>query len=250
MEEVKKFDISNRLYFLILAIIAGVMMYGATSVWFWFFGDDLSKEITVQGEGKAYVKPDVAIMTLGVKTEGAKSNDVVNDNNAKMSVIIKAIKDLGIDAKDIKTSSYNLYPVYDYTRVEGTVLKGYALDQQITVKVRNFDKISSVLDSATSNGANNIGNLQITVENLETVKTEARNNAIAAAKAKAAELAKQSGIKLGKVIDISESSGGYAPMMYEKNIQAAGLDAAAPTAQIEVGQKEITVDVSLTYKVK
>src|SRR3989344_3675461 len=111
------------------------------------------QEITITGEGKVFVKPDVALVSLGVKTEAAKSADAVNKNNEKMNAIIKAIKDLGVDEKDIRTSAYNLYPVYDYTKA-GRVFIGYSLDQQISVKIRNFDKISDILDRATSGGAN------------------------------------------------------------------------------------------------
>jgi uncharacterized protein YggE len=60
------------------------------------------QEITVTGEGKVFVKPDVALVSLGVKTEAKKSVDAVNKNNEKMNAVIKAIKDLGVDEKILK----------------------------------------------------------------------------------------------------------------------------------------------------
>ena len=253
MDEVKKFDISNRLYALILIFVAVVVGYLAINMGFYAFSvipNSYTKTIVVSGEGKAYAKPDVAIITLGVKTEAPKSDDAVNQNNVKMNAIIAAVKALSIDEKDIQTTAYNLYPVYDYTEQSGRKLTGYSLDQQVTIKVRSFDKISSVLDAGTKNGANNVGNLQIIVDNPEKVKAEARDNAIIAAKQKATEMAKSSGLKLGKVIDIQENNY-YAPTpiaygagkMMENSL-------AVPTADIQAGQDEFSITVSLTYQVK
>jgi len=252
--EIKKFDLSDRIYFLLLAVAIGVVGYLALDIGIYTFvtvPNSNTKQIVVSGEGKSYVKPDVAIITLGVKTEAKKSNDAVSQNNDKMNVIIKAVKDLGIDAKDIQTTSYNLYPVYNYTEREGSILTGYSLDQQITVKVRNFDKISSVLDAATVNGANNVGNLQITVDDPEVAKAEARKNAIEQAKQKAIEMAKNSGLNLGKIIDVQESNYYYpTPMSYDSAVgatkQASGLGGGA---DIQTGQEEVKITISLTYKV-
>jgi uncharacterized protein YggE len=248
-QEIKKFDLSNRLYFLILAtaLVIVVFLVAAT---FWVNSYQNTKTIVISGDGKAYVNPDVAIIVMGVKTEAPKSNDAVDQNNTKMNAVISAVKKLGIDAKDIQTTTYNLSPVYNYTNTKGSVLTGYSLDQQITVKVRSFDKISNVLDAGTSNGANNIGNLQITVDNPEAAKAEARANAIKAAKQKASEMAKASGLSLGKVIDVSENNY-YAPMATSFNAleMKSGAGVVAPLPSIQAGQNEFTMTVSLTYQV-
>ncbi|MCX6723948.1 MAG: SIMPL domain-containing protein [Candidatus Staskawiczbacteria bacterium] len=252
VEEIKKFDISNRLYILILVLVIGAVGYLALDMGFYAFSvlpNSYTKTIVVSGDGKAYAKPDVAIATLGVKTEAKKSDDAVSQNNEKMNVIIKAIKALGIDAKDIQTTAYNLYPVYNYTERFGNTLTGYSLDQQITVKVRNFEKISSVLDAATTSGANDVSNLQITVDNPEVAKSEARKKAIELAKQKAIEMAKNSGLKLGKVVDVQESNYYYpSPMSY--NSVADVRQASSSKADIQAGQEEFSITVSLTYQVK
>ncbi len=253
--EQKQFDLSNRLYYLILAIGVGLLIYIAVSIGFWFFNDNSQiNTFSVTGEGKTYVKPDVAIATLGVTTDGKESADVVKENNEKMNAVIKAVKNLGIEDKDVQTSMYSLYPKYNYTKDRGSYLDGYTLNQQITVKIRDFDKISGVLDVATQNGANEVGNLQITVDDQETYKAEARQKAIDAAKEKAKEMAAESGIKLGKIVSISESYGGYNdmyPMSYSaKYDSATGMGGASVAPQIETGQEEITATVYLTYKIK
>lgn len=249
--EIKRFDLSNRLYYLILATAIVIVAFLISATFLVMSYQDV-KTIVVSGDGKAYAKPDVAIITLGVKTEEKKSDDAVNKNNEKMNAIITAVKALGIDEKDIQTSAYNLYPTYNYTDVAGRTLTGYSLDQQITVKVRSFDKISSVLDKATANGANDVGNLQITVENPDKAKAEARAEAIEKAKAKAKEMAKNSGLKLGSVIDVQESGDYYAPRPTGYNAMEMKSTAVGGgiAPDIQAGQQEISVTVSLTYKVK
>lgn len=250
----QKFDISNRLYFLILALAIGAVGYLALDMGvytLWVLPKNETKTIVVSAEGKAYAKPDVAIINLGVKTEAVKSEDAVNKNNEKMNAIIKAVKGLGVDEKDIQTTEYNLSPVYNYTEASGRVLTGYSLDQQITVKVRSFDKISSVLDAGTANGANNVGNLQVTVDNPDAVKAEARQNAIEKAKAKAAEMAKNSGLKIGKVVDVQESGDYYpSPVMYNSAQDMMKATGSGVAPEIQAGQKEVSITVSLTYQVK
>jgi hypothetical protein len=252
MEEVKKFDFSNRVYVLILASVIAVVGWLAAGTFGYIFYDipnSNTQQIVVSGEGKVYVKSDVAIITIGVKTEAKKSDEAVNQNNDKMNAIIKAVKLLNIEDKDIQTTAYNLYPIYNYTDKSGRTLDGYSLDQQITVKVRSFDKISNVLDKATENGANDISNLQITVDNPEAAKAEARQKAIEQAKQKAVEMAKNSGLKLGKVIDVQESNYNYpVPMMYNSVSEMKGAGTSAP--DIQAGQEEVAITVSLTYRVK
>lgn len=251
-EEIKQFDLSNRLYALIAAVAISVAGYLVLDMGFYAFSvlpNSNEKQTVVSGEGKVFVKPDVAIVAISVKTEALRSDEAVRQNNEKMNAIIKAVKNLGVDEKDIKTTAYNLYPVYDYTDKTGRTLDGYSLDQQITVKVRNFEKISSVLDKATANGANDVSNLQITVDDPEASKAEARKLAIEQAKQKAVEMAKNSGLKLGKVIDVQENFYDNYPVSYEA--EGATLRKAVSVApDIEAGEQEITVTVSLTYSVK
>ncbi len=206
------------------------------------------QEITVSGEGKVFVKPDVALVLFGVKTESQKSVDAVNQNNEKMNAVIKAIKDLGVDEKDIKTSAYNLYPVYDYIET-GRVFKGYSLDQQISVKIRDFNKISDILDKATSGGINTIGDLQFTVDDLEKAKSEAREKAIKQAKEKALVLINQAGLRIVKLINVSEGYGPL-PQPYMMGGGINTLEKASIAPDIQPGQSEINTTITLTYRVR
>src|SRR5947199_259688 len=110
----KIMDLSDRLY-LLLAILIGVLVVWGLGTLTWQFASlpqNAPREISISGEGKVFAKPDVALVMLGVHSEASKSQDAVNQNNEKMNAVIKAIKDSGVNEKDIQTVSYSLNPVY------------------------------------------------------------------------------------------------------------------------------------------
>lgn len=257
-------DLSDRLYKIILAIIGLVAVYiiGQMVYDFRALPQNYPREITVSGEGKAFTKPDIALVSLGVTTQALKSQDAVNENNSKMSEIIKAVKDLGVEDKDIQTTLYSLYPeygtepiysggLYPYPRPNNKIV-GYSLNQQIQVKIRDFDKINSILDEATSKSANMLGSLQFTVDDMEKFRAEAREKAIAQAKEKAVSLFAQSGLRMGELVNIYEGGfGGCGGGICPYGLGAGGAitkDSTAP--QIEPGQAEINTSVTLTYRIR
>lgn len=223
-------------------------------------------QITVSGQGKVYAKPDVAIVSLGVTTQAVTVADVTKSNTEKMNAVINAIKALNIDEKDIQTTNYNLTPVYEdfvvptaistgtpvmYPIRTGTNLKGYKLEQDIQVKVRDFSIIGDVLSQASASGANLIGDLQFTIDNPEQFREEARAKAIIKAKENAKNLARESGVNLGKIINVYENY--IYPMAYSANSKLAmggGATDSAPAPIIQPGQQEIDVTINLTYQVK
>jgi hypothetical protein len=211
-----------------------------------------SNQITVSGQGKVYASADIATLTLGVETEGKEIKDITSTNVSVMNKIIEGLKNLGVESKDIQTAQYTVSSQYNWTEKEGRVLTGYIINQNVDVKIRDFNKIGDILSMATENGANVVNNLQFTIEDLEKTKAKAREEAIAQAKEKAATLAKQTGIKLGDIINVYEDSYGYTPTVYNsaKVAMGAGESVSSDSAQIESGEQTITVTINLTYKVK
>ncbi|MCX6722287.1 MAG: SIMPL domain-containing protein [Candidatus Staskawiczbacteria bacterium] len=208
-----------------------------------------ANQITVSGEGKIYAKPDVAIVNLGVHTQGATVAEVTGSNTKEMNAIISAVKKLKIADKDIQTTNYNLTPLYNYTEKAGSVFQGYTLDQNVQVKVRDFTKIGDVLADATDSGANLVGDLQFTIDNPQQFKDQARAKAIAQAKLNAKNLAKESGLGLGKLINVYE---GYSPspIMYNAMEKSSGIGGGIAAPTIQPGQQEIDVTINLTYQVR
>jgi len=225
-------------------------------------------QVTVSGEGKVYAKPDVAIVSFGVTTSGKTVADVTKNNTDEMNAVISAVKNLGVDEKDIKTTNYNLTPVYSDNYVvptpvsmmgtvsgtmvrTGSTLTGYKLEQDVQVKIRDFTKVGDILSKTTSSGANVVGDLQFLIDNPEQLKEQARAEAIAQAKANAKNLAKESGISLGKIINVIEGNSNPYPVVY--NSMAKGLGAgvdSAPVPTVQPGQQEIDVTINLTYQVR
>lgn len=251
MDEVKKIDLSNRIYNLCLILIIAIAISIVGGIFYNFASlpQNAPKEISFSGEGKVVVKPDIALVSFSVNTRAGTSVEAVNQNNTKMNAVIAAVKKAGVEDKDVQTTMYNLQPVYDYTR-EGSVFKGYSLDQQVSVKIRNLDNINSVMDSATSAGATTVGSLSFTVDDMEKVKSEARVKAIEQAKQKAKDLAGQSGLKLGKLVNVSEGYfGGYPTPLYGMGAANAMDKASSIAPSIQTGQSEVTVSISLTYQI-
>jgi hypothetical protein len=252
--EVKQIEVSKRL--LVILVIFAIGAFGAWTSnavfqYLTFYQGYGPREITVSATGKASVAPDIALITLGVTTEGKKVETIVPENTAKMNAILKAVKDLGIEEKDIQTTNYSLSPQYDYLETGVRIFTGYTLSQQINVKVRDFAKIGNVLEKGTSSGANLIGSLQFSIDDTEKVKELAKKDAIAKAKAQAVLIEKETGLKLGKIKNVYENYYG-APYSYGMGggdtMKEASTVSAPP--QIQAGEQEITVQINLTYAVK
>lgn len=254
MDEIKKVDLSNRSYVLVAILAGGIVVSYLGGLIFQFYAlpQNYPQQVVVFGTGKFFAKPDVATVSVGIRAEAIKSQDAVNRGNKIMADIINAVKESGVDEKDMQTTAYNLTPNYDYTEA-GRVFRGYSLDQRISVKIRDFGKISEVLDKATANGANDVGDLQFTLDNPETAKAEARAKAIDQAKAKAESIFSQSGLKMGKLINVYEDYGmcgygGCPQPMYAMGGEMMKDASVAP--QIESGQLEFSITINLTYQTK
>jgi len=251
----KKFDLSNRLYIPLLVIGIALLALFITSAYAAYNTATgyYPREITVSAQGKAYIKPDIAVVNLGLTTEGKKSEDVVNENNDKMNTITKELKALGIEDKDIKTTNYNLYPKHNWVEGKGDFIDGYTLTQQLELKIRDFDKVGQVLQKATSLGANTIDQVQFTIEDPEKVKGEAMKEAVAKAKEKAQNIADASGLKLGKLVNVYEDNYSSPTPSYNAAENATGKgggETSIPTPEIQPGQQEVSATMSLTYRLK
>lgn len=208
--------------------------------------------ITVSGEGKASVVPDIAEIDFGMDTgtqpSAAAAMKKLSDSINK---VYDAIQKSGIDKKDISTRNYSLNPVYDWTT--GTqVIRGYQAMEALHVKVRDLDKLSDVTTAATSAGANQAGGVNFTVDNPEKVQAEAREKAIDQAKEKAQVLARQLGVRLGEVKAFSEGGGMQPPIMYERAMAPGmgGGGADMKNLPLPAGEQDITISVSITYEIK
>ncbi len=242
----------NKAFTLAAVLVAGVLVFfvGEMILQQKSLDQQSNYQITVSGEGKVYAKPDVAIVSLGFTNTGATVAAVTKNNTDKMNAVIDAVKKLGVDEKDIQTTNYNLSPLYNYTEVAGRIFQGYTLSQNIEVKIRDFTKIGDVLSQATVKGANLVNDLQFAIDNPEQFKEQARAKAIAQAKSNAQNLAKESGVNLGKIINVYENYNAYPVEYNSAKAMGGGVAESAPAPTIQPGQQEIDITINLTYQVK
>ncbi len=212
------------------------------------------ERFSVNGSGTVYAKADIANLEVGLKT-GAKKTaaEATVDSTNKMNSIIAELKKLGIEDKDIKTSNYNLNPVYNYTQDKGQELVGYEVNQNVTLKIRDLSKIGDVIAKTTEKGANQVGNVSFTIDDEFALKNQARELAIKKAKEKAELIASQSGLKLGELKGVYENADQGMPIMMSytnAKMESDAMGGGIASPSIQSGQNEIKVDVTLTYEVK
>ncbi len=210
--------------------------------------------ISISGEGRVSAVPDLATVTIGVLSQGSTAVDVKNQNNDKVNKVVAFVKSQGIEDKDILTSQYSFYPTQDYNN--GTPkITGYQGNQSITVKVHGVDKsqvvLEKIMDGVVNNGANQINGVNLTIEKPTDLQNEARKLAIADAKIKAEELAKEAGLSLGKIVSISESGGYPGPISYAYDTMAKGIGGGASIApDIQTGSQEILQTMTVVFEIK
>ncbi|MBX4211477.1 MAG: SIMPL domain-containing protein [Candidatus Yanofskybacteria bacterium] len=208
-----------------------------------------SNTVSFTGEGKVSTLPDVAMLDLAIVTEAPTSKAAQDDNSAKSQKLTAYLKGQGIDEKDIKTTSYNIYPQYNYPPNGKPEINGYQVNQMMKITIRNLDKRNAILDGVVTAGVNQINNFQLVVEKPDELKAKAREAAIKDAETKAKELRNQLGIRLGRIINFSESGNGVPPPIYYDKVMASeGRGGGGP--DIPVGENEIVVNVNITYQIK
>ncbi len=210
---------------------------------------------SVTGSGTVYAKADIANLEVGLRT-GVKATaaEATKDSTDKMNGIIGAVKTLGVEEKDIKTSGYSLNPVYNWTENKGQELTGYEVTQNVSLKIRDLNIIGDVIAKTTEKGANQVGNISFTIDDEYELKNQARELAIEKAKEKAMMIAEQADMKLGEVKSVYENSQPMiSPMSYSNakmdlGVGGSTMELSAPS--IQSGQNEIKVEVTLVYEVK
>ncbi|HNF95606.1 MAG TPA: SIMPL domain-containing protein [Anaerolineales bacterium] len=207
--------------------------------------------MNVNGLGVVYLTPDIAYINIGVGTQKPDAAEAVEANKAQTTKVIQAIKDSGVDDKDIRTTNFSIWsnPQYDPAGTGQILSTSYSVDNTVNVTIRDLDKLGDLLDAAVQAGANNIYSIQFDVDNKNDANKEARTLAVENARMQAQELAAATGVELGEIQSISyyESS----PTQYfEGKGGGGGGDVASAAVPIQPGQLAISVNVNITYFIK
>jgi len=215
--------------------------------------------LTVTAEASVDHAPDLANFSAGVVSQGKTASAALAANSADMSRVIAALKRAGIADRDIQTSNLSLSPVYQQQRrqPDGTVtpeqptIIGYRADNTVSVRQRKLDDYGQVIDTLVSAGANQVNGPNFALDNPDPALDEARADAVKKARARADLYARAAGLRVARIVSISES-GGWSPpqpVMYRMAANEAAPP-APPPAPIQAGELRMTVNVTVQFELQ
>jgi len=229
---------------LLLAVLVGMvgLLYVRPAVAQTSMGVPGMRQITVIGHGEVTGQPDTATVQIGVETDAPTAKDALAQNSAQDQAIQAKLKELGVDEKDIQTSNFTIYPTYSN---EGRQVTGYHVSNNVTVKIRNLSQAGSLLDQVVQAGANSIYGVTFSVEDSKALLSQARQQAMQDAKARATQLATGGGAAVGDVLVITENIGAALPIAVP--IARAEAAQGAPSVPVQPGELRFSVDVQATF---
>lgn len=213
-----------------------------------------STVLSISAEGRTNRAPDLATFSAGVSSSGKTAGEALAKNSADMARVIAALKRAGIADKDIQTSNLSLNPVYaDMSRQPVSPLEqvvppiiGYQVNNTVNVRQRKLEDFGKVIDTLVTAGANQVNGPNFQVDDQDAALDEARTAAMKKARDRASLYARAAGLRVVRILTISES-GGYAPQPPIMYARAAMADmASAPP--VAAGEVSLTMNVSVTFE--
>lgn len=227
----------------VFPVLATALMLGLPAL-----AETVPATISVTGEGKVEIAPDMATLNLGVTTEADSAAAALKANSDGIAGALSRLKAAGIEDRDIQTSGLTLNPRYDYSS-DGSDPKitGYIAANMVTVRVRDLGVLGQTLDAVVTDGANTLGALGFGLQNPDDTMDEARRRAVVDAARKAALYAEAAGVKLGRVVSVSDQGnyGGPQPMMMAE----ARFAKDAGSVPVASGELTIGATVSVVYEI-
>lgn len=222
------------------------------------YGDSGQEGILVDGEGRLSVAPDLALISLGVETTAATVADANGRAAAAMDALLAAVRASGVKDKDIQTRHFNIYPQYDYVeetldgrRTSRQALTGYRVSNSANVKLRDLDSVGDVIDAVVTAGGDDvrINNISFTLEDTKPLLARLREMAVRDAMSKARHLATLSGVNLGRLVYIRETSSGSASVSVFAESRTYALAAASAAPPIESGEVDVWFSVQARFAI-
>jgi uncharacterized protein YggE len=204
--------------------------------------------LDVTASGEVNRVPDLAIISAGVVTRATTARAALQQAANKMARVRAALTRAGVADRDIQTSNINLNPDYAYENNRPPRLTGYNASNQVTVKFRDIANAGEILDALVAEGANSINGPTLTVDKPQAALDEARTKAIAAARARADLYARSLGMRVVRVVAISESGGHFEPR--PPMVMMARGEAASADTKIDPGEQTLQVNVSMTFELQ
>lgn len=205
--------------------------------------------LDVNATGEVTRVPDLAIISAGVQTLQPTATAAIEENAARMERVRAALKRAGIEDRDIQTSSINLNPEYQYDQNRPPRLTGYRATNTVNVKFRDLKRTGAILDALVAEGANQINGPNLTIDKPESALDEARTKAIANGRARAELYARALGMRIVRLISVSEGGGYNVPPPMPVVAMMAERSGAADT-KIDPGTQQLQVNVSMSFELR
>ncbi len=228
-----------------ILLLSGALLAGCAAA------KPAERSITVPGHGEVSVAPDLVSVTLGVQTRDADVAAAVRENNQVAAAILEAARQLGVADSDMQTTYFSVYPQTGYNQF-GMITDQvtYYVDNNLTVKLRDVDQLSKLLQDSVNAGATNIYGVTFSIAETAAAEDEARTEAMADALSRAAQIAVDSGVILGDPITISTGVSFPVPQPYYA-APAYGMGGGGGEAPpVSVGTNKVAVDVTVSYSIR
>ena len=221
-----------------------IMLEGSTKT-----SDNAQSGIWVTGMGQVTSAPDIATLNGGVEAVAEAVAEARSKAAEAMDAMMEALASLGVEDRDIQTTSFNIYPEYQYDREKDkSELVGYRVNNQIAVTIRDLDQMGAVIDDMVEAGGDlaRFNGIRFGLDDPKPLETEARKLAVEDMTAKATELAENAGVSLGDLVYISESFGA-SPRTFDMAESAASMRVMlaydAADTPISGGELGVTITV-------
>lgn len=205
--------------------------------------------LDISATGEVTRVPDLAIISAGVQTLRPTATAAIEENAARMERVRAALKRAGIDDRDIQTASINLNPEYRYVENQPPQLTGYRASNTLSVKFRDLKRTGAILDALVREGANQISGPSLTIDKPETAYDEARVKAIANGRARAELYARALGMRVVRLLSVSEGGSVHVPPPMPYAMGAARMEKAADT-KIDPGTQDLQVNVAMSFELR
>ena len=213
--------------------------------------DEQLPTLSVSGRGEVALAPDMAMISFAVERNAPSAKEALAANNAAMSAVFDAMKTAGIAERDLQTNNFSIQPIYVYPRNnDGTqepTLTGYRVYNGLTVRVRDLTMVGDILDQSVQLGVNSGGNISFGNDDPSGALNDARIEAMKDAIAKAKTLTEAAGVKVGKVLSISENSNMQRPVPMA--MARMEMKIASDSVPVAGGENEYSVDVNVTFAI-
>ena len=219
----------------------------------WADEDSTVSRILVTGQGSTDIAADMAVLTLTVTRDEETARAALDANSADMSDVLSAMKSEGVKERDLQTSGFSIQPRYFYppnkpsTNQQPPRIVGYTVRNSLTVRIRDISALGEILDTSVTLGVNEGGNILFTNDDPSSAITQARVKAVKDAMAKAKTLAEAAGVKVGKLLEMSEQTHNPRPMSMARAERSMAM--SADSVPVATGENTYKVTVNMSFAI-